>query len=175
MKKILTSIIILLFSINVSFSQNEEISDQIIQSDTIECEYEIPKSDFPQYVTKNKTTIGVILSIEQLQKIDSDLELLKLFNSKCRWRAQYKGRRNVWRPRRQSLTVSAPAVRAPCLPARCSACACRRVPCVPQRHHVRRTEANVRVCRKSDVHAAEDRADEAAPPRIPRSRCHGDS
>ena len=79
MKKILTSIIILLFSINVSFSQNEEISDQIIQSDTIECEYEIPNSDFPQYVTKNKTTIGVILSIEQLQKIDSDLELLKLF------------------------------------------------------------------------------------------------
>ena len=93
MKKILTSIIILLFSINVTFSQNEE---SIIRSDTTiyeisdedsssietysnDCEYEIPNGDFPQYVTKNDKTIGVILTIKQLQNIDSDLELLKLF------------------------------------------------------------------------------------------------
>ena len=79
MKKVLTSILTLIFSINISYSQNEEINEQIIQTDTIDCEYEIPNDDFPQYVTKNNKTIGIILTIEQVQKIDSDLELLKLF------------------------------------------------------------------------------------------------
>ena len=106
MKKLLTSILTLIFSINISFSQNEEINEQVIQTDTIECEYEIsnddftqneeinvqivqtdtieceyevPNDDFPQYVIKNEKTIGIIFTVEQVQKIDSDLELLKLF------------------------------------------------------------------------------------------------
>ena len=35
--------------------------------------------DLPAYYIKNKDTIGIIISIEQAQKIDNDLEILKLF------------------------------------------------------------------------------------------------
>jgi hypothetical protein len=40
---------------------------------------QINKRDLPQYYIQNGDTIGVVLSVEQVQKLDNDVELLRLF------------------------------------------------------------------------------------------------
>ena len=36
-------------------------------------------SDLPKYYVIDKDTVGIILTIEQVQKLDNDVELLELF------------------------------------------------------------------------------------------------
>lgn len=40
---------------------------------------QINKQDLPQYYVQNGDTIGIILSVEQVQKLDNDVELLYMF------------------------------------------------------------------------------------------------
>lgn len=40
---------------------------------------QINKQDLPQYFIQNGDTIGIILSVEQVQKLDNDVELLNMF------------------------------------------------------------------------------------------------
>lgn len=40
---------------------------------------QILKQDLPQYFIQNGDTIGIILSVDQVQKLDNDVELLNLF------------------------------------------------------------------------------------------------
>lgn len=40
---------------------------------------QINKKDLPQYFIQNGDTIGIILTIEQVQKLDNDVELLNMF------------------------------------------------------------------------------------------------
>lgn len=42
---------------------------------------QINKEDLPQYLISNGDTIGIVLSIEQVQKLDNDVELLNLFKT----------------------------------------------------------------------------------------------
>lgn len=40
---------------------------------------QVNKKDLPQYYIQNSDTIGIILSVEQVQKLDNDVELLHMF------------------------------------------------------------------------------------------------
>lgn len=63
MKKILL-LITLLLTFSFAFSQKSQ-----------------PSMDFPQYYIKNGDTLGIIISLEQAQKIDNDYDMLELLKN----------------------------------------------------------------------------------------------
>lgn len=69
MKHFLTIILLMFFSI-ISYSQ------YIVNIDTL------PKQDLPTWFIYKGDTVGLVFSIEQVQKIDSDLELLSWLEKK---------------------------------------------------------------------------------------------
>ena len=82
MKKITLFIILTLSFIN-SYSQEfySLYSDTIIEEpcDMISEQKDSVVFDLPEFYVIENDTVGVIITVEQAQKIDSDLEMLKLF------------------------------------------------------------------------------------------------
>lgn len=74
MKEILLTLIIILSSINL-FSQ--EVDSLNIETYTESIVY--MKENLPQYFTQNGDTIGILLTVKQVQELDNQTDLLNLY------------------------------------------------------------------------------------------------